>query len=98
MKMDSYDYYILGQEYLDRKEYLKAIKYFLISLKIKEHYKTYKNLYECYNCINCKELANCFIKLAYETHPKSDQVALIYVEVLKEEKELEKAKEICLEI
>lgn len=90
MKMDSYDYYMLGQEYLDRKAYQNAIKYFLMSLKIEEHYKTYEKLYECYNCINCKELANHFIKLAYETHPKRDKVALIYVKVLKEEKEFRK--------
>ena len=47
MEKDSYYYYILGNEYLEKKEIENAIKYFLISLKIDKHYKTYERLYEC---------------------------------------------------
>mgnify|MGYP002085255316 CR=1 FL=1 len=48
-EMESYDYYILGEDYRNKKEYHNAIKYFLLSLKKGIHYKTYERLYECYN-------------------------------------------------
>lgn len=95
---DGYHYYMLGDEYLSKKEYQNAIKYFLISLKKEIHYKTYEKLYECYKGIYQKDIANQFLALAYNTNPKSDKVSLIYAKVLIEENELGKAKEIVLEI
>ena len=95
---DSYYYYRLGDEYLSKKEYQNAIKYLIISLKIAIHYKTYEKLYECYNGINQKDMARQFLTLAYNTNPKSDKVSFIYAKALIKENELDKAKEILLEI
>ena len=73
MEKDSYYYYILGNEYLEKKEIENAIKYFLISLKIDKHYKTYERLYECCKCINQNDIANYFIRLAYKENSKREK-------------------------
>lgn len=97
-EMESYDFYILGVDYLTKKKYYNAIKYFLASLKIGIHYKTYERLYECYKSINQKDRASYYLALAYKTNPKSDKVSFEYAKILIDENELNKAKELLLEI
>lgn len=97
-EMESYDYYILGVDYLTKKEYHNAIKCFLVSLKTGTHYKTYERLYECYNGLNQKDRASYYLALAYKTNSKSDKVSFEYAKILVDENELRKAKELLLEI
>lgn len=96
--MESYDYYIWGVDYLNKKEYNNAIECFLLSLGKGSHYKTYERLYECYNGINQKDRARYYLALAYKENSKSDKVSFEYAKVLVDENELSKAKEILLEI
>ena len=98
MEKDSYYYYILGNEYLEKKEIENAIKYFLISLKIDKHYKTYERLYECCKCINQNDIANYFIRLAYKENSKSDKTSLLYAKYLIEENELKEARKVLSDI
>lgn len=98
MEKDSYYYYQLGLECLDKKEIENAIKYFLVSLKIGKHYKTYERLYECCKSINQNDIANYFLRLAYEENSKSDKVSFLYAKYLIEENELEEARKILLDI
>lgn len=98
MEKDSYYYFRIGEECLNKKEIDNAMKNFFLSLKIKKHYKTYEKLYECCKEINQNDIANYFIILAYEENSKNDRVSLLYSKYLVEENEIEKAKEILLEI
>lgn len=98
VEKDSYYYYRMGEECLNKKEIENAMEYFFISLKIKKHYKTYEKLYECCREINQNSIANYFIKLAYEENTKNDKVSLLYSRILIEENELKEAKEILLDI
>lgn len=97
-EMESYDYYILGEDYRNKKEYYKAIKYFLLSLKKGMYYKTYERLYECYKGINQKDTASYYLTLAYNANSKSDKVSFAYAKVLIDKNELNKAKEVLLKI
>ena len=45
--MSAIDLYYMGIEYLDRKDYRKAIEYFELSNDIEQHFKTYERLFQC---------------------------------------------------
>ena len=62
------------------------------------HFKTYEKLYWCYSSLQQYDLANYFIKRAYEENNNNDKVAYLYAKVLINKKELSKARKILLSI
>jgi len=98
MEKDARYYYGVGFEYLHEKEIKSAIKYFLKSLDLDCHFKTYHRLYECYNYLEEYDLANYFIKMAYESNINNDKVAFDYSMSLVNKNEINKAKEILASI
>ena len=98
LEKDSYYYYRMGEESFNKNEIEHAIQYYLESVKLRKHYKTYERLYECCNCINQKDIANYFIRLAYEENNSNDKVSFLYSKYLVEQNKLNEAKQILLEI
>ena len=68
------------------------------SLEMEYHFKTYEKLYWCYSSLQQYDLANYFIKRAYEENNNNDKVAYLYAKVLINKKELSKARKILLSI
>lgn len=98
METDAYYYYRQADEFLKQGQMEEAIKFFLLSLESEYHFKTYEKLYECYQNLGQYDLANYFIKRAYEENPQNDKTAFLYSKVLIEKKEIKKAKGLLLSI
>lgn len=82
MEKDAYYYYIAANEYYNNDQIEEAIHYFLKSLDLNYHFKTYEQLYWCYSSLQQHDLANYFIKRAYEENDRNDKVAYLYAKVL----------------
>lgn len=50
--MDSYDFYMIGNEYFEKGDYFSAIACYENSNKIAPHFKNYERLFACYNLVN----------------------------------------------
>jgi len=98
MEKDAYYYYIVANEHYNNGQIEEAIHLFLKSLEMDYHFKTYEKLYWCYNSLQQYDLANYFIKRAYEENNNNDKVAYLYAKVLIDKKQIEKAREILLSI
>mgnify|MGYP001053758009 CR=1 FL=1 len=98
MEHDSYYYYQLGEESVRKQEIDAAVRYYLKSVRLSRHFKTYERLYECYCRQGEQELADYFLELAYEENQNNDQVACLYAQCLLREKQEGRAKEILLRI
>lgn len=98
MEKDAYYYYIAANEYYNNDQIEEAIHYFLKSLDLNYHFKTYEQLYWCYSSLQQHDLANYFIKRAYEENDRNDKVAYLYAKVLINKKQLHSAREILLAI
>ncbi len=98
MEKDAYYYYIVANEYYNNDQIEEAIHYFLKSLDMDYHFKTYEQLYWCYSSLQQHDLANYFIKRAYEENDRNDKVAYLYAKVLINKKQLHSAREILLAI
>lgn len=98
MEKDAYYYYIAANEHYEKGQIAEAIKLFLKSLEMGCHFKTCEKLYWCYNSLGQYDLADCFIKRAYEENNRNDKVAYLYAKRLIDKKELDKAREILLSI
>lgn len=98
MKKDAYYYYMAANEYFENGQIEDAIKFFLKSLDMEYHFKTYEKLYWCYNSLQQYDLANYFIKRAYEENSNNDKVAYLYAKILIDKRELNKAEEILMDI
>ena len=75
------DLYYMGIEYLDRKDYRKAIEYFELSNDIEQHFKTYERLFQCYIKISDTDNAFECIQKSYTLNPKNDKTAFEYAEI-----------------
>ncbi|MDE7479118.1 MAG: tetratricopeptide repeat protein [Lachnospiraceae bacterium] len=95
---DAYYYYCEANEHYNNGQIEEAIQLFLKSLNMDYHFKTYEKLYWCYHSLHQYDLANYFIKRAYEENNNNDKVAYLYAKVLIDKKELDKAREILLSI
>ena len=98
MEKDAYYYYNVASELYENGQIEEAIKGFLKSLEMDYHFKTYEKLYWCYHSLQQYDLANYFIKRAYEENNRNDKVAFLYAKVLIEKNELRAAHEILLSI
>lgn len=98
MEKDAYYYYKVANEQFKNGQIEEAIKIFLKSLEMEYHFKTYEKLYWCYSSLQQYDLANYFIKRAYEENNNNDKVAYLYAKVLINKKELSKARKILLSI
>ncbi len=98
MSKDSYYFYVLGEESLENNEINIAIKYYLKSVRIKKHFKTFERLYECYCKLEQLDLAYYFLQLAYEENTNNDKVAFLYSLCMIEENRKNEAKDILLSI
>lgn len=98
MEKDAYYYYIVANEFYKNGQIEEAIKRFLKSLDMEYHFKTYEKLYWCYHSLQQYDLANYFIKRAYEENNHNDKVAFLYAKILIEKNELRAAREILLSI
>lgn len=98
MEKDAYDYYIKANEQYNSGEIEDAIHLFLKSLEMDYHFKTYEKLYWCYNHLQQYDLANYFIKRAYEENSNNDKVAYLYAKVLIDKKQIDNAREILSSI
>lgn len=92
MDHDSYYYYKMGEESAQKNETDTAIKYYLKSVRMNRHFKTYERLYECYRKAGQPELAYYFLELAYEENQNNDQTAYLYAMSLIQEKQEDRAK------
>lgn len=98
MEKDAYYYYQVANELYKSGQIEEAIKAFLKSLNMDYHFKTYEKLYWCYHSLQQYDLANYFIKRAYEENNQNDKVAFLYAKVLIEKNELKVAREILSSI
>ena len=98
MKKDGYYYYCKGEESRENNQIETAIQYYLKSVLLEKHFKTYARLYECYFMLNQFDLANYFLTLAYQGNPNNDKVAFQYAMYLIREKETAMAKKILADI
>ena len=98
MKKDGYYYYCKGEESRENNQIETAIQYYLKSVLLEKHFKTYARLYECYFMLNQFDLANYFLTLAYQGNPNNDKVAFQYAMYLIQEKETAMAKKILADI
>lgn len=98
MKKDGYYYYCKGEESRENNQIETAIQYYLKSVLLEKHFKTYARLYECYFMLNQFDLANYFLTLAYQGNPNNDKVAFQYAMYLIQEKETAMAKKIIADI
>lgn len=98
MDKDSYYYYELGEESLQNDEINMAVKYYLKSVRIKRHFKTFERLYDCYCKLEQYDLAYYFLQSAYEENPNNDKVAFLHSLCLIEENKENEAKDILLSI
>ena len=98
MKKDGYYYYCKGEESRENNQIETAIQYYLKSVLLEKHFKTYARLYECYFMLNQFDLANYFLTLAYQGNPNNDKVAFQYTMYLIQEKETAMAKKILADI
>ena len=94
MEKDAYYYYMVANEQFKNGQIEEAIKIFLKSLEMEYHFKTYEKLYWCYSSLQQYDLANYFIKRAYEENDRNDKVAYLYAKVLINKKQLHSAREI----
>lgn len=69
MKEDCY-FYNKGNEEFEAGNINDAIKSYLKSLEFSTHFKTYEKLYQCYKDLGEDDLANYFIRIAYESNKK----------------------------
>lgn len=98
MDQDSFFYYTMGEESVQKGEIDTAVKYYLKSVRRNRHFKTFERLYECYSKLDQLDLANYFLELAYEENKNNDQVAFLYSLSLIQENQREKAGEILSSI
>lgn len=98
MDQDSYYYYAMGEESVQKDEIDTAVKYYLKAVRINRHFKTYERLYECYSKLDQLDLANYFLELAYEENKNNDQVAFLYSLSLIQEDQRDRAGEILRSI
>ncbi len=98
MKKDGYYYYCKGEESRENNQIETAIQYYLKSVLLEKHFKTYARLYECYFMLNQFDLANYFLTLEYQGNPNNDKVAFQYAMYLIQEKETAMAKKILADI
>lgn len=98
MEHDSYYYYKMGEESVQKNDIDTAIKYYLKSVRTNRHFKTYERLYECYRKVGQPDLADYFLELAYEENPNNDQGAYLYALSLIRNRQEDRAKEILLRI
>ena len=98
MKKDGYYYYCKGEESRENNQIETAIQYYLKSVLLEKHFKTYARLYECYFMLNQFDLANYFLTLAYQGNPNNDKVAFQYAMYLIQEKETAMANKILADI
>lgn len=98
MEKDAYYYYQAAEELYKNGQIEEAAKVFLKSLDMDYHFKTYEKLYWCYHSLQQYDLANYFIKRAYEENSQNDKVAFLYAKVLMEKNEFSIAREILSSI
>lgn len=98
IEKDAYYYYIKANEYYNNGQIEEAIHLFFKSLDLDYHFKTYEKLYWCYSSLQQYDLANYFLKRAYEENNNNDKVAYLYAKVLIDKKQIDKACEILLSI
>lgn len=98
MDKDGYYYYVLGEENRQNGRFDLAVGYYLTSIRLEKHFKTYERLYECYSKLHQTELAHYFLELAYEENPNNDKTAFLYALCMVGENRADRAKEILLSI
>ncbi|EOS34765.1 hypothetical protein C804_01292 [Lachnospiraceae bacterium A4] len=94
MEKDSYYYYCKAEAYRQENQLETAIKYYLKSALMEEHFKTYARLYECYFARKQFDLANYFLTRSYQKNSNNEKVAFQYAMYLIQEKETASAKKI----
>ena len=94
MEKDSYYYYCKAEACREENKLDHAIKYYLKSALMNEHFKTYARLYECYFARKQFDLANYFLTLSYQKNSNNEKVAFQYAMYLIQEKETASAKKI----
>lgn len=67
---DSRFYYGLGRESYEKSKYEEAIGFFIQSVKLREHFKTYELLYRCHHDLGNDTDARKYIKRAYSLNKK----------------------------
>ncbi len=98
MEKDSYYYYQIGIQYLERGEIEQAIINLEKSISLKNHFKTYQILHECYMKVGKDEQSYHYIYLAYCENPRNDKVAFLYAKALFQKKDIVASKKIVNEI
>lgn len=96
--MSAIDLYYTGIEYLERKDYLKAIEYFELSNETESHFKTYERLFQCYMRISDINRAFECIEKSYILNPKNDRTAFEYAEICIKTENYELAEKLLTEI
>lgn len=86
MEKDSYYYYCKAEAYRQENQLETAIKYYLKSALMEEHFKTYARLYECYFARKQFDLANYFLTRSYQKNSNNEKVAFQYAMYLIQEK------------
>ena len=66
MEKDAYYYYMVANEQFKNGQIEEAIKIFFEIARNGISFKTYEKLYWCYSSLQQYDLANYFIKRAYE--------------------------------
>ena len=97
-EQDSYHYYLHGLEKYEKGDLDAALSYFLKSLELDEHFKTYELLYHIFKRKKLKKEADEAIFKAYRLNPRNDKVATELACMLIDNGKTKVAKKILLEV
>lgn len=95
---DSYFYYGVGMDNLEKGNIQEALVNFVISLTLSQHFKTYEQLYHTLNNLGYKEESELMIEKAYQLNSNNDKVSLIYAKCLINKGDKGKAKDILVNL
>ena len=98
MEPDSYYYYRIGNDNLEKGQIEKAIENFSKSCELNEHFKTYERLYLCYCKLLETDKAYKSIEYAYNLNNVNDKTAYLYAKSLISKGNIKRGNEILKEI
>lgn len=82
MAKDSYYYYCLGEDSIEKGNWEESEAYYLKSLELGEHFKTHHKLSNLYHNFNKLDKAEYHLKQAFLLNPKNDKIALDYSKMI----------------
>ena len=82
MDEDSYYYYCLGEDSVEKGNLEEAETYYIKSLELDEHFKTHHKLSLLYRNFDKSDKAEHHLEQAFLLNPKNDKIALEYSEMI----------------